>query len=682
MELTDDVKFVKGVGPNRVKLLNKLNIYNLEDLITYYPREYEDRSKPKKIADTENGEECLIEGIVTSHIKEIRTHRKNMIIYKLIVRDDTDSCELVWYNQSYLKKMFRIGETYKFFGRINKRIGQTEMVSPVYDLEGNNKNTGRIIPIYPLTYSLSQNTLRHIIEEGLNQAKDKIAETLPEYILEEYKLMKLKNAMQSIHFPKELKDFGEARNRLAFEELLTMQLLLLNLKNKYKNTEKGIKFDSKVKMSDVINDLPFKLTKAQTRVLEEIDSDMESDKAMNRLLQGDVGSGKTIVSIIAAYKAVKSGYQMAMMAPTSILASQHLENFKNVLEKYDIRCELLLGNTTKKKKEDILSRLKNGEIDIIIGTHSLLEENVIFKNLGLVVTDEQHRFGVRQRSTIVSKGKNPDVLVMTATPIPRTLALILYGDLDISIIDELPPNRKKIDTFAVRKSLEERVNNFVKKQIDEGRQAYIVCPLVEESEEIEAKSVDELTEKYKNEVFKEYKVECLHGKMKPKEKEEIMQRFKEGKIDILISTTVIEVGVDVPNSNIMVIENAERFGLAQLHQLRGRVGRGEYQSYCILKYQGNSELIRKRMQVMQETNDGFIISEKDLELRGSGEFFGTKQHGIPEFKVANLFEDMKLLKLVQSAAIKILEEDPGLEEQKNIRLKNIIDKKLSTRIEI
>lgn len=682
MELTDDVKFVKGVGPNRVKLLNKLNIYNLEDLITYYPREYEDRSKPKKIADTENGEECLIEGIVTSHIKEIRTHRKNMIIYKLIVRDDTDSCELVWYNQSYLKKMFRIGETYKFFGRINKRIGQTEMVSPVYDLEGNNKNTGRIIPIYPLTYSLSQNTLRHIIEEGLKQAKDKIAETLPEYILEEYKLMKLKNAMQSIHFPKELKDFGEARNRLAFEELLTMQLLLLNLKNKYKNTEKGIKFDSKVKMSDVINDLPFKLTKAQTRVLEEIDSDMESDKAMNRLLQGDVGSGKTIVSIIAAYKAVKSGYQMAMMAPTSILASQHLENFKNVLEKYDIRCELLLGNTTKKKKEDILSRLKDGEIDIIIGTHSLLEENVIFKNLGLVVTDEQHRFGVRQRSTIVSKGKNPDVLVMTATPIPRTLALILYGDLDISIIDELPPNRKKIDTFAVRKALEERVNNFVKKQIYEGRQAYIVCPLVEESEEIEAKSVDELTEKYKNEVFKEYKVECLHGKMKPKEKEEIMQRFKEGKIDILISTTVIEVGVDVPNSNIMVIENAERFGLAQLHQLRGRVGRGEYQSYCILKYQGNSELIRKRMQVMQETNDGFIISEKDLELRGSGEFFGTKQHGIPEFKVANLFEDIKLLKLVQSAAIKILEEDPGLEEQKNIRLKNIIDKKLSTRIEI
>lgn len=395
-----------------------------------------------------------------------------------------------------------------------------------------------------------------------------------------------------------------------------------------------------------------------------------------------LGLGKTIVSIMAAYKAVKSGYQMTIMAPTAILASQHMEEYTKVLEPFGIRCELLTSGITKKKKEDILQRLANGEIDILIGTHAILEENVVFKNLGFVVTDEQHRFGVRQRKVISSKGENPDVLVMTATPIPRTLALILYGDLDISIIDELPPNRKKIDTFAVTKGMEERVNNFVRKQIDEGRQAYIVCPLVEENEELNLKSVIELADKYKLEVFPEYKVEYLHGKMRPKEKDAIMEEFKNGNIDILISTTVIEVGVNVPNASIMVIENAERFGLAQLHQLRGRVGRGEYQSYCILKYQGNSEVIRERMKVMQSTNDGFIISEKDLELRGSGEFFGTKQHGLPEFKIANLFEDMPVLKMVQSLAIKILQEDPKLVAKKNENLRKMVKEKFGERLEI
>ena len=435
-------------------------------------------------------------------------------------------------------------------------------------------------------------------------------------------------------------------------------------------------------MIDVISKIPFKLTGAQARVLEEIDTDMENEKPMNRLLQGDVGSGKTIVAMIAAYKAVKSGYQATIMAPTAILASQHLEEFKKILEPLGIKCELLISAITKKKKEELLERLSNGEIDILIGTHAVLEENVVFKNLGLVVTDEQHRFGVRQRSTLNNKGKNPDVLVMTATPIPRTLALILYGDLDISIIDELPPNRKKIDTFAVTKGLEQRVNTFIKEQINEGRQAYIVCPLVEENEEIQAKSVIELSEKYKNEVFPEYTVEYLHGKMRPKEKDEIMERFKKGEIQILISTTVIEVGVNVPNASIMVVENAERFGLAQLHQLRGRVGRGEYKSYCILKYEGKSDIIKQRMKVMCDTNDGFIISEKDLELRGSGEFFGTKQHGLPEFKIANLFEDMQMLKSVQSVAIQIMEQDPNLEKDENEKLKKIVENKFKQRIEI
>ena len=392
--------------------------------------------------------------------------------------------------------------------------------------------------------------------------------------------------------------------------------------------------------------------------------------------------GKTIVSVIAAYKCVKCGYQAAIMAPTAILAGQHLESFRQVLDEFGIRCELLVSGITKKKKEEILDRLKNGEIDVLIGTHALLEENVIFKNLGLVVTDEQHRFGVRQRSIMAKKGNNPDVLVMTATPIPRTLALILYGDLDISIIDELPPNRKKIETFPVTKGMENRVNDFIKKQIDEGRQAYIVCPLVEESEEIDAKSVMELAENYKNKVFPTYRVEILHGKMKQKEKDAIMEEFKDGKIDILISTTVIEVGVNVPNASIMVVENAERFGLAQLHQLRGRVGRGEYKSYCILKYQGNSDIIKQRMNVMKATNDGFIISEKDLELRGSGEFFGTRQHGIPEFRIANLFEDIQVLKMVQSISLKILEDDPYLEKKENNCLKKQVDNKFGNRIEI
>lgn len=541
---------------------------------------------------------------------------------------------------------------------------------------------GKIIPIYPLTYGVSQNQIRKIIENGLTLVQEGLEETLPTYILDKYGLMDINLAINKIHFPKDFEEFEKARYRFAFEELLTMQLLLLNLKNKCMEKQIGIQFDKNIKMSNVINELPFKLTGAQLRALEDIDRDMESDRVMNRLLQGDVGSGKTVVAIIAAYKAVKSGYQMAIMAPTSILASQHLESFKEILEKFGIRCELLISNISAKKKKEIIEQIENGEIDVVIGTHSILQDNVKFKNLGLVITDEQHRFGVNQRSTIGAKGKNVDKLVMTATPIPRTLALILYGDLDISIIDELPPNRKKIETFAVGLSMEDRVNEFIKKQIGQGRQAYIVCPLVEESEEVEAKSVLELFEKYQTEVFADYRVAYIHGKLKQKEKEEIMEDFKNGNIDILISTTVIEVGVNVPNASVMVIQNAERFGLAALHQLRGRVGRGEYKSYCILKFKGRSENIRERMKVMQDTNDGFVISEKDLELRGAGEFFGTRQHGIPEFKVANLFEDMSILKKAQGLAIKILEDDPTLSKKENLCLKRAIDKKFSGKIEI
>ncbi len=580
----------------------------------------------------------------------------------------------------------KYGKKYRFFGKIEYQYGKISINSPVFDEIENTNNTGKIIPIYPLTFSLTQNTLRKIIENGLKKVNEEggLKETLPEYILKEYNLQDIKKANYDIHFPKNYEDFRKARKRLVFEELLSTQLALLQIKNNNLTEKKGITFDKNVKMSDVINSLPFNLTKAQLRVLQEIDENMESEKTMNRLLQGDVGSGKTIVAMISAYKAVKSGYQVAILAPTAILATQHLNNFRNILDKFNIKCELLISGITKKNKENILERLKDGKIDILIGTHAMIEENVEFKNLGLVVTDEQHRFGVKQRTKIAQKGKNPDVIVMSATPIPRTLALILYGDLDISIIDELPPNRKTIETYAVTKRMEERINNFIKKQVNEGRQCYIVCPLVEESEDegIDLKAVLTLYEICKNQTFKEYKVEYIHGKMKPKEKDEIMSRFKKGEINILISTTVIEVGVDVPNASIMVIEDAQRFGLAALHQLRGRVGRGEYKSYCVLKYNGNGQNTKERMKIMCETNDGFVISQKDLELRGSGDFFGTMQHGIPDFKIANLFTDMDILKLAQEVAIKIVNEDNKLEKQENKLLKELVKDKFTDRLEI
>ena len=596
VDLLKDAKYIKGVGPNRIKQLNSLGIYTLEDVISYYPRGYENRGIKKDIAEIVDGEDALIEAKCVSKMTEIRI-RKNMTIYKLVVRDETATCTLTWFNVPFLKKRFIVGDTYKFFGKVKRKLNQIEMMTPIIDEQDSNKNTGRIIPIYPSTYNLSQNILRKIIENALEEA-NVLPETIPEYLIKKYKLMGINEATKQIHFPNSFEDYNKARTRLVFEELLIMQLALLTFKTNYDKDKKGISFSTDAKMSEIIDSLPFKLTNAQSRVLEEIDKDMESKKMMNRLLQGDVGSGKTAVAMCAAFKAVRSNYQAAVMVPTAILATQHYQNFKKTMDKFDIRCELLISGMAKKQKEKILEELKQGKIDIIIGTNALLQENVEFNKLGLVITDEQHRFGVRQRSIINLKGENPDVLVMSATPIPRTLALILYGDLDISIIDELPPNRQKIDTFAVTASKEERVNNFIKGQIDEGRQAYVVCPLVEESDEINAKSVLEIAEKYKNETFKDYRVEYIHGKLNKKDKEAIMEEFKNGKIDILISTTVIEVGVDVPNASIMVIENAERFGLATLHQLRGRVGRGKYKSYCILKYKGN----RRKHQRKNENN--------------------------------------------------------------------------------
>lgn len=680
IDFNQDIQFIKGVGPARVELLHKLGINTLEDIITYFPREYEDRGNIKKIEELAIGETASFKATVASRMVETKI-RPGMTIYKLVVRDDTGSMMLVWFNQTYLKNAFRFGEEYIFFGKVNGTFSRKEMQSPVFDKVGEQKNTGKIIPIYPLTQGITQNIIRGIIENAIKIVAGEIEEPFSEEFRKKYKLCEINEAIQKIHFPQKIAEFEDARKRIAFEELLIMQLGLLQLKRGKNINTSGISFIKDNGIEELINSLPFNLTNAQNRVWNEIEEDMQSNNIMNRLVQGDVGSGKTVIAMLAMYKAFKNGYQAAMMAPTAILAKQHYENALKMFTPFGVKCALFTSELTKKQKEVLCEQLKNHEIDIAIGTHALIEDNIKFNNLGLVITDEQHRFGVRQRGMLSSKGESVDTIVMTATPIPRTLAIILYGDLDISIIDELPPGRQKIDTYAVTKNMEERVNEFARKELKEGRQVYVVCPLVEDSEQSDLKSVMARYEYYE-EVFKEYNVGILHGKMRPKEKDEIMSDFKNKKIDLIISTTVIEVGVDVPNATMMIIENAERFGLSQLHQLRGRVGRGSNKSYCILKYEAETKVVKERMSIMQKTNDGFLISEKDLELRGPGDFFGTMQHGIPEFKVANLFTDMKILKEAQTASKEILDKDVNLLSEDHRALKKKIDKLFSEKLEL
>ncbi|PHV71813.1 ATP-dependent DNA helicase RecG [Sporanaerobium hydrogeniformans] len=659
MSLSAAINELKGVGPQVASKLHKLGIFTLKDMIEHYPKEYEDRRQITPINECERDEPNSILATVVS--SPTVTRKGNLIIVSFRVKDQSGGLYITFYGQAYMKNQFTLGETYLFYGTVKYKYGKIEMESPEYQrvTKGQTaQSVAKITPIYPSTAKLSQKVIRTLIANSLEKCEGDLRENLPNFILKQYGLISKKEALQNIHFPKDNQIFFEARKRLVFEELLMLQLSLYLLKSDFAKRTEGITHKKSEGLGEFIKALPFALTGAQKRVLKEILKDMESKWAMNRLVQGDVGSGKTVIAALALYLAVQGGYQGALMAPTEVLAIQHFMFLEKLMMPFGIQVGLLTGSTTKKQKELLLEKVKSSEIQILVGTHALIEDNVEIPQLGLVITDEQHRFGVRQRLKLSEKGQMPDVMVMTATPIPRTLALILYGDMDISIIDELPPGRQPIKTNAVDSAYHPRIYQFITRHIQEGRQCYVICPMVEESENSsDLRNVVDYTAYLKEQVFPQFQVAYLHGKMKPKEKNEIMARFSKGDIQILVSTTVVEVGVNVPNATIMLIENAERFGLAQLHQLRGRVGRGEHQSYCILVSDSKNKVTRKRLKIMEESTDGFVIAETDLKLRGPGEFFGTRQHGLPEMKIANLYTDAKILKEVQVCAARLREED-------------------------
>jgi len=670
MNLQNKVSSIKGIGPRKSVALNKLNIESIEDFLFYYPRDYEDRRELRKISSLRDCDTASVKGKLLLIVKgRGRIPRKQTL--KLFVQDETGGMEVVFFHAGFMEKSLKQNEEYIFYGKVTVNMGKIQMLHPdISKYEPGQEQA--ILPIYPLTDGISQGEMRKWQRTAMEFLPE-LEEYLPEITLERNRLCGIRYAIENIHYPTDKKHLMEAKYRLIFDELLFLQTGLLAIKNKMSTKEHGIRFFDVVRMEEFTASLPYSLTGAQSRVLLEINDDMESAKVMNRLVQGDVGSGKTIVAAAAMYKAVKSGFQAVMMAPTELLARQHFEGLKESFLPYGIKVGFLSGSIPIKEKKEILNQIETVELDIIIGTHAVIQPGVKFSSLGLVITDEQHRFGVNQRAILSKKGQNPDVLVMTATPIPRTLAVILYGDLDISIIDEMPPGRQQIITRTVKSGGREASYEFVRREVKKGRQAYIVAPLIEDSENLDAKSALGLYDELKDR-FYEFSVAFLHGGMKQADKDRIMQEFNAGEIQILISTVVIEVGINVPNATVMLIENAERFGLAQLHQLRGRVGRGEEQSYCILISEGGSEIASERAEIMKSTNDGFLIAEKDLELRGPGEFFGMRQHGVPELKLADLVKHIKILNTVREESQRILEDDESLARKEYIKLKEKIDK--------
>ncbi|MFA6983357.1 MAG: ATP-dependent DNA helicase RecG [Sedimentibacter sp.] len=659
--INEDIQYLKGVGPNRALKLQKLDIFTVGDLLNYFPVKYEDRRVVKNINEIFEQGKYLLKLRIFEKPKHSRI-KKNMTIIKAICKDDTGFITLTFFNQDFLMDKLIAGEYYYVFGNVKISFGKLEITNPEIELMDKDWKAGNIMPVYALTYGLSNNEITKLVKTALETYYDQIQDVLPKEIIKKYGLTSKKIAIKNLHFPSDSKKYSLSKRTIAFEKLLIMQLGLFNIKNNLSNELSDIALRNTMLSEKLLSSIPYKLTKAQLKVISEIKEDLKSKKTMNRLIQGDVGSGKTVVAVYSLLMAVGSGYQSSMMAPTEILALQHYETIKEYIETADlnVKIEILTGSTKPKEKQEILNKLKSGEIDIVVGTHALIEDNVEFKNIGLVVTDEQHRFGVRQRAKLSNKGKNPHILIMTATPIPRTLALMIYGDLDISLIDEMPPGRQKIITSIVTDKEKAKAYDFIKKQVDSGRQAYIVAPLVDESENLDLNSAVEIFKELKSSYFSGYKLGLLHGKMSNSEKEEVINKFYKGRINVLISTTVVEVGVNVLNAVVMLVLNAERFGLAQLHQLRGRVGRGKHQSYCILVNESKTKKSKDRMNILKRTNNGFIIAEEDLKIRGPGDFFGVRQHGLSKLEIQNIVNNVETVQQVQLLSKKIISENPHL----------------------
>ena len=655
MQLKSDIKFVKGVGPTRAEAFYKLSVPSVGALLRYYPRAYEDWSRIVPIQEMPENEMCCIRATVCHTPQKIRIPG-GMLLFKTTVTDGAGLLNLTFFNNKYIGNQLKEGEEYLFFGKAARnKYGAREMASPLFQKP---QSAHRIRPIYPASGSLSSKTIERCVQNALSALENPIADFLPPEIRERNRLCSLDTAIRYVHFPPDEQSLEEARRRLIFDELFLLQLGLFQMKGRTetRRTACAIRTDYSAEFEAL---LPFTMTGAQHRAVRDAIGDMQSGEPMNRLLQGDVGSGKTAVAAALVYSAAKNGLQSAMMAPTEVLAEQHYRTFQKFLKDTEFSIVLLTGSMRATEKRAAKEKLKSGEAVLAVGTHALIQEDVNFQRLGLCITDEQHRFGVAQRAGLSAKGDDPHILVMSATPIPRTLGLILYGDLNVSVLDELPPGRQVIETYRVGTSYRPRIYKFIEKHIERGLQAYIVCPLVEEGE-TDLAPAEEYCARLQNGVFHHRRVGLLHGRMKPKEKDAVMRAFSAGEIDILVSTVVVEVGVDVPNAAVMVIENAERFGLSQLHQLRGRVGRGKEKSTCILVSDAQNEEAKARFQILCETTDGFKIADADLKLRGPGDFFGTRQHGLPALRISDLLRDTKMLETVQNEAQTLLKSDPAL----------------------